>query len=166
MNQQPTVEQQVARLSAMEDIKQLKVRYWRCVDSKDQAGLESIFTEDAYFDARNSSRNGNDKNSESQMLGDDWVWRGNKAIAAAIYQRVAPIVTVHHGHMPEIEILSETTARAVWPFEDIIATRRPVGNDLITMKGYGYYHETYRRVNGAWRIATSLITRLHTELYE
>jgi len=31
---------------------------------------------------------------------------------------LAHVATVHHGHMPEIEILTERTARGIWAMED------------------------------------------------
>ena len=30
------------------------------------------------------------------------------------------VVTVHHGHMPEIELTSPTTARGIWAMEDML----------------------------------------------
>jgi hypothetical protein len=41
-------------LLAIEQIKQLKARYFRCMDTKDWAGLRSVFCDDAVFDARAS----------------------------------------------------------------------------------------------------------------
>ena len=41
-----------AQLLAMEEIKQLKARYFRFVDTKDWEALSTIFCEDAVFDAR------------------------------------------------------------------------------------------------------------------
>jgi hypothetical protein len=31
------------------------------------------------------------------------------------------------------------------------------------LAGYGHYHETYRVVDGVWKIASSKLTRLHTD---
>jgi len=69
------------------------------------------------------------------------------------------VITVHHGHMPEIELTSATTATGVWAMEDML--RWPDGRE---MHGYGHYHETYEKVGGAWRIKSSKLTRLRTDL--
>ncbi|WP_326643029.1 nuclear transport factor 2 family protein [Nonomuraea fuscirosea] len=34
------------------------------------------------------------------------------------------------------------------------------------MRGYGHYHERYRRVDGRWRIQTMTLTRLRIDLFE
>ena len=48
-------------------------------------------------------------------------------------------VTVHHGHMPEIDITSPATATGIWALQDVI-----VWPDGTRLHGYGHYHETYR----------------------
>jgi hypothetical protein len=68
-------------------------------------------------------------------------------------------VTIHHGHMPEIEVVSPSTARGVWALQDII-----VWPDGSRLHGYGHYHETYEKSDGQWRIKTSTLTRLHMEI--
>jgi len=70
-------------------------------------------------------------------------------------------VTVHHGHMPEIELTSETTAKGIWAMQDLL--RWPDGRELC---GYGHYHETYVRRGGEWRIQSSKLTRLRTDFSE
>ena len=62
--------------------------------------------------------------------------------------------SAHHGHVPEIEILSDTEARGIWPMEDVVLNRG------FAFRGYGHYRETYEKVAGEWRIKTSQITRL------
>ena len=71
---------------------------------------------------------------------------------------IGDVVTVHHGHMPEIELTSPTTATGVWAMEDML--RWPDGSEL---HGYGHYHETYVKVDGSWRIASSTLTRLRMD---
>jgi hypothetical protein len=71
------------------------------------------------------------------------------------------VVTVHHGHMPEIEITSDDTATGIWAMEDKL--RWPEGSPIGWMHGYGHYHETYERVDGAWRIKTLTLTRLRID---
>ena len=73
---------------------------------------------------------------------------------------VEPLVTVHHGHMPEIELTSPTTARGIWAMEDILHTPEDSVN---VVHGFGHYHETYERIDGEWRINTLRLTRLRVD---
>jgi hypothetical protein len=73
-------------------------------------------------------------------------------------------VSIHHGHLPDIEILSETTARAVWPMEDRIywSGERAEGQP-ISLHGWGHYWETYEKIDGQWLIKTCRLIRLRVE---
>ena len=80
--------------------------------------------------------------------------RGRAAIVERVRTFVGDAVTVHHGHMPEIELTSATTASAVWAMSDRIDD----GTRVVT--GWGHYEETYVKVDGAWKIRTMQLTRL------
>jgi hypothetical protein len=58
---------------------------------------------------------------------------------------------------PEIEVLTDRTARGIWALEDIL--RFPSGELLLN--GFGHYHETYEKADGARQIKTSRLTRLY-----
>ena len=144
----PTVEQ----LWDIEQIKQLKARYFRCMDTKDWAGFEQVFAADAVMDMSSEMRDQTTRGG---------ITRGAAQIAAMVRTVVGPVVTVHHGHMPEIEITSPTTARGVWAMEDKL--RWPEGSPVRTIHGYGHYHETYERTDDGWRIKTITLTRLRVD---
>src|SRR5205823_5434530 len=84
---------------------------------------------------------------------------GRANIIASQRRGVTPLLTVHHGHMPEIEITSPTTASGIWAMEDLV--RGLDGKN--PMRGYGHYHETYERIDGHWKIKTLLLTRLRVD---
>jgi len=132
----------------LEAIKQLKARYFRCMDTKDWDGWREVFTEDASleFDLAVSTL-GRPGQPAPKLVGRD-------AILAYVSRAFATNQTVHHGHMPELELLSETRARGVWAMEDIVDD----GDRVV--HGYGHYHETYRKVGDAWRIASVHLTRI------
>jgi hypothetical protein len=153
----------VDKLLAIEEIKQLKARYFRFLDTKDFTGLATVFAEDAWFDARNSARDGDGPDTLAQMLGDDCFPRGRTAIMAFISGRVGPQNTVHHGHMHEIEILSDSEARGIIAMEDY-NRRIENGVEVRSLNGYGHYHETYVKRDGRWQIHTSRITRLRCDI--
>jgi hypothetical protein len=140
------------RLMATEEIKQLKARYFRCMDTKDWSGFEQVFAADAVMDMSSEMRDQTTRGG---------ITRGGAQIAGMVRTVVGPVVTVHHGHMPEIEITSPTTASGVWAMEDKL--RWPEGSPVRTMHGYGHYHETYERTEDGWRIKTITLTRLRVD---
>ena len=151
----------VEKLLAIEEIKQLKGRYFRLMDTKDWVGLRAIFCDDAVFDARAALSIDGRGESGRAAESNDWVYRGGDVIAAFIQAAIGTQLTLHHGHCHEIEILSPDEASGVIAMEDQIWD--PNGMKP-TLHGGGHYHETYRRVNGRWRIHTSRITRLYISL--
>ncbi len=92
----------------------------------------------------------------------DGVVRGRAEIAAFVRGAIDAVTTVHHGHMPEIEILSPTRATGVWAMEDML--RWPEGAPIRALHGFGHYHETYEKADGRWRIATTKLTRLRVDV--
>jgi SnoaL-like domain len=138
-------------LHAIEQIKRLKGRYFRCMDTKDWDGFQAVFAADAAMDT-------------TQEAPDMEVVHGNEKIRRFVEGAVGPVVTVHHGHMPEIEITSPTTARGVWAMQDFL--QMPEGSPLgmKSMTGYGHYTETYELVEGDWLIKTLVLTRLRRDV--
>jgi hypothetical protein len=150
-----------ARLLAIEEIKQLKARYFRLMDTKNWDALRSVFCDDAVFDARASlSLDGRGETGRAAES-NDWIYRGGTVIIDFIRGAVGTSRTVHHGHCHEVEIQSTDQASGVIAMEDQIWDESGV---TMTLHGCGHYHETYRRVDGHWRIHTSRITRLYVSL--
>ena len=148
------------RLVAIEDIKQLKARYFRAVDQKDRALLRSVFTDDAVVDYRGAATdpstgvNAIPVSSEKPIHGAD-------AIAETVMLAVKNVVSVHHGVMPEIEITGKTTASGIWPMVDRL--RFDSGGPVAELVGYGYYYETYEKIHGTWKIKTLKLPRLRVD---
>jgi hypothetical protein len=138
-------------LDAIEHIKKLKARYFRCMDTKDWDGFQAVFADDATMD------------TTEEAPGIEVV-TGAPEIRRFVEGSVGPVVTVHHGHMPEIEITSPTTARGIWAMQDFLKMpeRSPLG--MKTMIGWGHYTETYERVDGEWKIKTLVLTRLRRDV--
>jgi hypothetical protein len=140
----------IESLVAIEQIKQLKARYFRCMDTKDWAGFQAVFAPDATADF---TREGGDRSRSSAT--------GAANVTKLIKDLVAPALTIHHGHMPEIELTSATTARGIWAMEDLIWW--PEGSRRKTLHGFGHYHETYEKIDGRWFIKTLRLTRLRVD---
>jgi hypothetical protein len=151
------------RLVAIEAIKNVKARYLYSMDLKDWDGLRDVFTEDAIFDMRAdrdfaAARPTTDRPPAEEAIagGDEAVVQGGVAIADLIRGVVANWTTVHHGHSPIIEVEDPDRATAIWTVFDY------VDDGEHALKGYGHYHEDYRRVDGRWLISRVLLTRIRT----
>jgi hypothetical protein len=140
----------VERILAIEEIKNLKARYFRCMDTKDWTGFQDVFAPDTTADF---TREGGDRSRSSAT--------GAANVTKLIKDLVAPALTIHHGHMPEIELTSATSARGVWAMEDLIWW--PEGSRRKTLHGFGHYHETYEKIEGRWLIKTLRLTRLRVD---
>ena len=83
---------------------------------------------------------------------------GPDAIVGFIQRVLEGVKTVHHGHMPEIEITGPETATAIWAMEDELWY--PDTSSWKWAHGYGTYYEKYVLEDGSWRIATIRLTRI------
>jgi len=130
-------------LDEIEAIKQLKARYFRTLDTKDWTGFAALFTEDATLDA---SGDGGD------------AFHGRAEIVRRVSEALRDATTVHHGHMPEIELTGPERARGVWAMYDYVDLPQ------LVLHGYGHYHEEYAKQDGAWRIRRSQLVRLRRDV--
>jgi hypothetical protein len=138
----------VQQLWDIEQIKQLKARYFRLLDTKAWDKWAELFTLDAELEFPVATEEGRPR-----------VLRGRDELRAGPAQGHGPeAVTVHHGHTPEIEILPDGTARGIWAMYDFVD--RPGDR----RRGYGHYHEVYvKGDDGRWRIHRSRLVRLRVD---
>ncbi len=139
----------------LEAIRRLKARYFRFVDTKQWDRWGEVFTPDAVLDV---------------PLLRDTPLRGRTEILAAVRRNLNELFTIHHGHMPEIEIRGRDRARGIWPMYDLLlrGSRASEGGSGSAFppryEGYGHYVEDYAKGNdGEWRIARTQLRRLHLE---
>ena len=139
-------------LEAMEQIKQLKARYFRLMDQKRWQEWRELFTENVtavYYNA--PSDRPNDGLPELRCNG-----RAN--LVETVSRLLSQGVSMHHGHMPEIEITSPTTAKGIWAMFDYLRLPNCI------FKGYGHYEEEYIKEASGWKIKSILLTRLHCDI--
>jgi SnoaL-like protein len=133
----------VDQLLAIEAIKQVKAEYFYFMDTKQWDSWREVFTEDVRIEG-----------GPPQQSRDDFVGFVSRHLEGA--------KTCHHGYMPIIEVTSETSARGTWSMSDdvVFPAGHPWAADHPRQRGYGHYHEEYRRDGGRWRISAMRLTRL------
>jgi hypothetical protein len=146
VNEPDTVEL-LRRLVDIEEIKRLKARYFRTLDLKDWAGFGQVFAREAVLEVPEASL----------------VAHGREAIVTAVSGFLIGTRTVHHGHMPEIEITSPDLARGTWAMFDYVEWPPSETGDRVGLRGYGHYLEEYVREDGEWRIARTRLVRLRVD---
>jgi hypothetical protein len=137
-------------LVAIEEIKQLKYRYFRSLDLKDWDTFGDTLTADVR--AR----------------------YGTKAMASAVHYdtreevvdfmatNLPPaVITTHVASHPEIDVEGDR-ATASWVFEDTVIATAPAGGAGVLIRGSGYYRDEYRReADGRWRISATTYERIY-----
>jgi hypothetical protein len=123
------------QLSDIEEIRTLKHRYFRGIDTADTALLGELFTDDVVVDYRG----GNYRVSLSGR--DDMLdFLANSFHSGA--------VAMHHGHMPEITLTGPNSATGIWYLEDIFINIEDKTHTI----GSAIYRDVYRCVGGRWLI--------------
>ncbi|MCW1429411.1 nuclear transport factor 2 family protein [Novosphingobium sp. JCM 18896] len=140
------------RLEAIEEIRSLKARYFRLMDTKQWDELRQVFASDLKV-----------LTPEGKVYTE-----GGDTYAAALHHSLEHAVSIHQGLMGEVEIDetgAEPIGRAIWAMQDVISWEdRHPKTGWKSILGRGHYHETYRREGGRWRIATLTLTRLSLDI--
>ena len=132
-------------LIAVEEIKALKAKYFRYMDTKNWQGLSECFSEDLDADFREAP--GSKTSDRSEYM-------------AIIQHALQDARTVHHGHMPEITIHDQSSASGIWAMEDIVELPG------MNLQGWGHYHEEYRKEKDGWVISRIRLSRLRLNINE
>jgi len=142
----------IETLQAIEEIKRLKARYCRYLDSENWDGYRSVFTDDLRGEAQ-----------DGRLFAgaDAWV-----AMVRALHTDNVDR-TVHHCHMPEIAVLDANRATGIWALFDYVDRVAHSDGTRAAFFGYGHYEEEY--VNTAqhgWLIAAIHLTRIRVDSIE
>ncbi|MFC3175418.1 nuclear transport factor 2 family protein [Novosphingobium bradum] len=137
------------QLLAIEEIRKVKARRCRAVDTKDWDLYRDCHTVDC----------------KSYALGSDAdPVVGNEAMTQSVRKATEGKRTNHHVHNPEIELTSDTTATGIWAMEDVLFWEKD--GKTKCLHGYGHYHETYEKVAGRWLIASRRLVRTNAYTVE
>ena len=143
----PRLEQmaaQLQRLIDIEEIRQLKYRYFRCFDTADAAGIAAVFHPDVVLNVNGGIYRFRIEGRDRYL---DMVREGAHA----------DMIMQHNGHHPEIELLSATEARGTWYLHDTVWEFRR----KLHITGSALYHDLYVKVDGAWLIKQVDFERIH-----
>ena len=144
------------RALAIEAIRLAKARYWRGVDTRDDALVRSVLAEDCVLDYRDCCRD--PRTGVDHMPQMNMVMHGRDAWQTG---NLDGPVTAHQGHQDEIVLTNAESADAIFVFTDCFFM--PAGAPFARLVGHGYYHETYVKVDGVWLLQSTRITRLWVE---
>jgi hypothetical protein len=119
-------------------IQELKARFVETVDAKDWDGFRAVFT------PRTGSFN----------FGGDFVVEGGDAFVQTVAEQLEGAVSVHRAFLPQITFVSPAEATGSWAVNDYIEWQAdPATGERRGQQGFGYEYETYRKVDGEWKIA-------------
>lgn len=127
------MENEIRVLKDTEAIKCLKGKYMRLLDSKAWDEIGECFAPDvvtSYSDGK-------------------YVFEGAENVVKFLSSVMLPVhITMHLAHTPEVEVLSENTAKATWYLNDFEILQ----NKKEALKGGAFYHEEYVKLDGQWKI--------------
>jgi hypothetical protein len=151
---------ELQRLSAFEQIRQVKARYLRGLDCGDGNLLRSAFAADIEVDFRGAATD--PVSGTNHVPGaTEGVLRGRDAAVAAFLTATASFTVVHHVSSPEMRLEGPDEASAIWPMVDRLRLGRAGATELV---GFGYYFDRYVRVGDEWLIASMRIERLRVDV--
>ena len=144
-----TLERQIAELRALEDIKQLKYRYFRAMTNNDYDVLRETLTEDvvtSYSDG-------------------EYVFEDREKLLGFLIESHDPdagVIAYWMAGMPEITLESDTEARGIWAmYHHFYSHRHGFVDEMFV-----YYDDTYRREDGVWRISKTGYTRVINQILD
>ena len=134
----------IQRLMDIEAIKQLKHAYFRCVDTANLEELATLFHDDVTVHFRGGNY--------------EWKLQGKHEYVASIGQSfTTEAVGQHNAHHPEIQILSDTEATALW----YLADNMWILNHNFKTHGTALYWDRYLKVDGRWLIKDTNYERIY-----
>lgn len=131
----------------IEKIKQLKARYFRALDTNDWTLFGDCLTDEcvaSYSDGR-------------------LVLNGREAIVGFMNKHMSgpTLLSMHHGHTPEIELTGDNAATGIWYLNDLVIDLK----SNTQLFGAAIYSDEYIRDEDGWKISKTGYSRTF-ECYE
>jgi len=150
---------EIEKIGAIQQIKQLKARYFRAADTKNMPLMATVLAHDCMLDFTGACKDPGTGIDLLPTVTEDPIRSRDEAIEK--FSNGEGLVTVHHGHTCEIELHGPDNASAIWAMTDHLYF--PPASPVEMLTGHGHYHETYERIDGTWLIKSLRLTRLRVE---
>ncbi len=131
------------QLSDLEDIRTVKHRYYRALDTADGGLLDTLFTDDVNVEFRGGSY-------KVALQGRE------KMVEYLLDSFHSDVVALHQGHMPDITFTGADTAEGIWYLDDVFIS---LERNNVT-SGSAIYRDRYRREDGTWKIENTEYDRI------
>lgn len=143
-----SLEERIARLEAIEDIKQLKARYFQHCDAKQPQQVRECFVDGPM--EIDYGRVGSFDNADDMV---------------AEFERLAcedHIVEMHHAQNPQIEVRTANEASGYW---GLYYHMSDLSQQVVIQLG-GYYEDEYRCMDGEWKISATRYRLTSTQIMD
>jgi hypothetical protein len=145
----------VQELLAIEAIRRLKASYFRTMDAQDWDAFAALLTDD--FEVVFAVPEEQFYPADATRLPDGRMQADRARLLAWMKIGAQGMTTVHHAHMPVIDVTGPDSATGFWSMTDYTSW---LGDDgPVWMASYGSHEETYRRTDGRWQICHSVFAR-------
>lgn len=144
------LEEEIQKINDIEAIKQLKAKYFRCLDSKLWDELATTLSPNivtSYSDGK-------------------LIFKSPKEVIDYLSEAMPKDeISMHMGHTPEITIESETSATGRWYLEDnlIFTDGKFKGTGV---NGGAFYTDKYEKIDGKWYILETGYQRIFEEYFQ
>ena len=133
-------------LVEIHEITQLKHAYFRCLDQKRWEEMATLLVPEVEATYSGGANSFSGRDAVLDFL--------ERSMGAETFH------SAHHGHHPEITLLSPTEATGTWAMEDTV-----IMLDFdITIRGAGFYEDAYEKRDGRWAITRTGYKRLWEEM--
>ncbi|WCO68493.1 nuclear transport factor 2 family protein [Iamia majanohamensis] len=133
-------------LVEIHEITQLKHAYFRCLDQKRWEEMATLLVPEVEATYSGGANSFSGRDAVLDFL--------ERSMGAETFH------SAHHGHHPEITLLSPTEATGTWAMEDTV-----IMLDFdITIRGAGFYEDAYEKRDGRWVITRTGYKRLWEEM--
>lgn len=150
-NDNLSLEEKVQRLIDIQEIMNVKGKYFRCLDAKDWDGLETTLS----------------PNIQTSYSGGKLSFKGPKEVTNYFKGSMQQtMISMHMGHSPEIWFESPDVAYGHWYLQDQLIFTKPDKAAGYQIEGGAFYTDKYEKVDGQWLIAETGYVRIYEETFK
>jgi hypothetical protein len=135
------------QLTAYEEIRLVKARYCRFIDTQQWESFARLFARDVsltFYD-----------------VGGTVLYSFNdfEQFLTSTIEALSNAHSIHQVHNSEIELTSTSSASAIWSMEDRISYTEGAPRSFRSLHGFGHYYETLQFTDGKWLIKSLELKR-------